>query len=114
MSESYNYKFRLIANLCDYMTTHQFISEDTAMARYRRLTTDGWKCEIHPIKHNKDPRRADYEYRLFDLVQLPGEVGMVLCLSADAEPEFHGFRPDIEQALAYVDEYWYQKGKENE
>lgn len=110
----YNYNFRTLAESDNCLSTFQFITEKEAFDKLRWLHANGYDAHVHQIKHNDKPGRADYEYRLFDLVQLPGEVGMVLCLGVDVEPEFHGFRPDIDQALAYVDEYWYHKNKENE
>lgn len=107
---SYDYKFRLLAKFNGCMTTYQFISEDAAMARYKRLTTNGWKCEIWPIKHNNDPMRADYEYRLFDVVILEKQIGMVLCMP-DHEPEFHGFKDDLKSCFDYIDNYWCEKNK---
>lgn len=108
----YNYNFRTLAESYNCLSTFQFITEEEAFAKLRWLHANGYDAHVHHIKHNTDPMRADYEYRLFDLVELDDQVGMVLCLGHDDEPEFHGFRPDVEQALAYVDEYWYyQNGK---
>lgn len=108
----YNYNFRVLAESDNCLSTFQFITEEEALYKLRWLHSNGYDAHFHPIKHNTNPNAADYEYRFFDLVQLLDQVGMVLCLGPDIEPEFHGFRPDVEQALAYVDEYWYQKGKE--
>lgn len=107
----YNYNFRVLVDSNNCLSTFQFTTEKEAMEKIRKFDGDRRQCSIYPIKHNTDPMRADYEYRFFDIVQLENQVGMVLCPSADDEPEFHGFRPDIGQALDYVDEYWYQKDK---
>lgn len=109
----YNYKFRVLAESYNCLSTFQFATVDETMDKIKALIGDGKQAQCYPIKHNTDPMRADYEYRFFDLVQLENQVGMVLCLGPDVEPEFRGFRPDVEQALAYVDEYWYREGKEN-
>lgn len=105
----YNYNFRTLAESYNCLSTFQFITEEEALDKLRWFHANGYDAHVHPIKHNTDPRRADYEYRFFDIVQLETQVGIVLCQEFD-EPEFHGFRPDVEQALDYVDEYWYQKG----
>lgn len=109
----YNYKFRVLVDSHNCLSTFQYATEKEVMDKLKWLHANGYDAHIHPIIHNTDPNRADYEYRYFDLVQLPGQVGMVLCLGPDIEPEFHGFRPDVEQALAYVDEYWYRENTEN-
>lgn len=111
---SYNYKFRVIVDSYNCLSTFQFATADEAIDKIIALSGIGKQAQCYTIKHNTDSMRADYEYRFFDLVQLENQVGMVLCISPNVEPEFHGFRPYIEQALAYVDEYWYKGGKEDE
>lgn len=106
----YEYKFRVLEDSHNCLSTYQFISEDVAMTKYRKLCIEGRKCEVWPIKRNTDPNRADYEYRMFDIVDLKNQFGMVLCLP-DKEPEFHGFRPELEDCFDYVDEYYYKKDR---
>ena len=68
---------------------------------------------MYPVIHNTDPGMSDYTYRMFDIVKLIDQVGIVLCEGPDVEPEFHGFRNEVEDALAYIDNYYYEKEKEN-
>ena len=110
---SYNYNFRVLAESHNCLSTFKFVTVGETMDKMKELNGNGKYPQCYPIIHNTDPNRADYEYRYFDLVQLPGQVGMVLCLGPSVEPEFHGFRSDVEQALDYVDNYWYEKDTEN-
>lgn len=107
----YNYNFRVLAVSYNCLSTYQYIGIDEAEEMFRKLEADDEyeSVQIHPIKHNTDPMRADYEYRLFDIVNLFNQVGMVLCTSDQDEPEFHGFRPTVEECLDYVDNYYYEK-----
>ena len=104
---SYDYKFRVLVDTYNCLSTYQFITEQPAITKYNKLITEGYKCEIYPIKHNTDPNRADYEYRMFDIVELINQFGMVL--TSKEEPEFHGFKDDLESCFDYIDEYYYQK-----
>lgn len=107
---SYDYKFRVLAHFQNCPLTYQFISEDAAMARFKRLIAEGWKCELYPIKHNTDPKKAEYEYRSFDVVELEDKFAMVLCIP-NKEPEFHGCEEDLESCFDYIDKYWYEQNK---
>lgn len=73
----------------------------------RRLHSEGLDAHFHLVMCNTDPQRADWEYRYFDIVQLENQVGIVLC-EEDEEPEFHGLRPNVDEALDYIDNYWYE------
>ena len=104
----YNYNFRLLVDSNNCLSTFQFTTEKEAMEKIRKFDGDRRRCSIYPIKHNTDPMRADYEYRFFDIVEFENECGIVLCLP-DEEPEFHGFRPTVEECFDYIDEYYYHK-----
>lgn len=103
----YKYKFRVVENnLISYPCINITEAEDKA----RELRARGYSAEIYPIICNDDPRKADYEYRMFDIVDLTfggnGEFGIVLCLE-DKEPEFHGTKSDFDTCLEYIDNYYY-------
>ena len=118
--KEYDYTYRVLAESDNCLSTFQFLNMDAAVTKLCQLTKAGYNPSMFPVVHNTDPNRAEYEYRMFDIVILPEtihngynipyQVGMVLCLQ-DAEPEFHGFRPSVEEALDYVDEYYYEKRK---
>ena len=119
---SYEYKFRVLVDSYNCLSTYQFIAEEVAISEFNKLVAEGQKCEIWPIEHNIDPKRADYEYRDFDIVDLgkaekelgiknpKDQFGMVYCI-ADLDPEFHGLRSSLEECLDYIDEYHYKKEK---
>ena len=66
----YNYKFRVLVNSYNCLSTFQFATVKETMYKMKALANDGKLPECYPIKHNEDPMSADYEYRFFDLVQL--------------------------------------------
>ena len=109
--KKYDYKYRVLADSYNCLSTFQFINQDTAISKLCILTKSGYKASIYPVIHNTNPNQADYEYRLFDIVLLDDQVGMVLCKSPDDDPEFHGFRDNVEDALAYIDNYYYEQEK---
>ena len=111
--KDYDYKYRVLVDSFNCLSTFQFIDMDEAIEKLCRLTKSGCRASLHPIIHNTGPNRPDYEYRMFDIVKLVDQVGMVLCPGPDVEPEFHGFRNEVEDALAYIDNYYYEKEKEN-
>ena len=104
----YNYKFRILVDSDNCLSTFQFATEKEVMNKYRELNNDGVIAQIYPIVYNTDPRRADYTYRWFDVVVLDNQIGIVLCMP-NQEPEFHGFRNDLESCFDYIDEYYYNK-----
>lgn len=111
--KDYDYKFRVLADSYNCLSTFQFIDKDVAITKLCQLTKSGYKASLYPVIHNTDPNRADYEYRMFDIVKLINQAGIVLCPGPDVEPEFHGFKNEVEDALAYIDNYYYEKEKEN-
>lgn len=111
--KNYDYKYRVLADSYNCLSTFQFIDIDEAVKKLCQLVKSGYKASMHPIIHNTNPNRADYEYRMFDIVKLIDQVGIVLSPGPDVEPEFHGFRNEVEDALAYIDNYYYEKEKEN-
>ena len=111
--KDYNYKYRVLAESYNCLSTFEFIDQDSAITKLCRLTKSGHKSSMYPVIHNTDPGMSDYTYRMFDIVKLIDQVGIVLCEGPDVEPEFHGFRNEVEDALAYIDNYYYEKEKEN-
>lgn len=111
--KDYDYKYRVLVDRYDHLCTFQFIDMDEAIEMLCKLVKSECKASMYPIIHNTDPNRADYEYRMFDIVNLIDQVGIVLCPGPDVEPEFHGLRYEVKDALAYIDNYYYEKEKEN-
>ena len=111
--KDYDYKFRVLADSYNCLSTFQFINMDDAAEKLCQLIKSGYNAVMYPVIHNTDPNRSDYEYRMFDIINLADQVGMVLCPGPDVEPEFHGFRNEVEDALTYIDEYYYEKEKED-
>lgn len=103
----YEYRFRVLE---DSLNAYSYANLAEAENKFKGLTAAGYTAAIYPIIHNTDPRRAEYEYRMFDIVDLTcmgkTEFGMVLC-NPDKDPEYHGLKNSLDKCFDYIDNYYY-------